>query len=246
MNRQDTAAITYPPQADSTVFNLWARVYDSQSNPLLVLEERHVIPLLPLLNGCDVLDVGCGTGRWLRKLEMLGPASLTGMDCSAAMLKCAQEKIGATTQLYQGDCSILPSEDSSKTLVLAPFVISYLGELQVFARECGRIIRPGGWLLLSDMHPVTAAERGWKRSFQIDGTKIEIAVHLWSLDEIISTFGQHGFDVQTLVEPTFGTPERPIFESAGRLADFEALTGIPAIYILKLQKRMTRLASLAP
>ena len=243
MSRQSETSVIHPPKTSSGIFDLWAQVYDSQSNPLLLLEERHATSLLPSLSGCEVLDIGCGTGRWLSKLELLGPASLAGMDCSSAMLKYAQEKIQATTQLYQSDCSILPSDDVSKTFVLASFVLSYIGDLQAFAQECARVIRPGGWLLISDMHPITAAERGWKRSFHVDSVKIDIAVQPWSLHEIISTFGQHGFDVQILVEPPFDTPERPIFELAGKLADFEDLTGIPAIYLLKLQKRMSHVVA---
>jgi cytosine/adenosine deaminase-related metal-dependent hydrolase/ubiquinone/menaquinone biosynthesis C-methylase UbiE len=238
MSRQDQVAVSYPPEAGREVFDLWAQVYDAQSNPLLMLEERHAMPLFLSLSGRDVLDVGCGTGRWLRKLETLGPASLTGIDYSAAMLERARKKVRAATQLYQGDCSILPGKDNSRTFVLASFVISYLVDLHAFARECARIIRAGGWLLVSDMHPAAAAERGWKRSFHIDGANIQIAAQPRSLHEIISSFGQHGFDVERLIEPPFDTPERAVFESAGKLVDFESLTEVPAIYILKLQKRI--------
>jgi len=237
MSRQNQVAVSCPPEAGREVFDLWAQVYDAQSNPLLMLEERHVMPLFLPLNGRDVLDVGCGTGRWLRKLEVLGPASLSGMDCSTAMLERARKKIRAATQLYQGDCSVLPGEDSSRTFVLASFVLSYLTDLNAFAQECARIIRTGGWLLVSDMHPATAAEHNWKRSFHLGGESIEVAAQPWSLCEIISTFRQHGFYVETLIEPSFGMPERAVFEIAGKLADFENLTKVPAIYILKLQKQ---------
>src|SRR6266481_5344122 len=106
-------------QPGSHVFDLWAPVYDAQSNPLLMLEERCVTPLLPPPSGEDVLDVGCGTGRWLTRLEALGPTSLTGTDCSTAMLERAQGKVLPTTTLEHGQCSALPGEDSSRSFVLA-------------------------------------------------------------------------------------------------------------------------------
>ena len=229
-----------PVQPDYHIFDLWAQVYDAQSNPLLMLEERCVTPLLPPLSGQDILDVGCGTGRWLTKLEAFEPASLTGIDCSAAMLEHAGSKVCSTTMLELSECSALPGEDSSSSFVLGSFVLSYLDDLQEFASQCARILRPNGWLLVSDMHPMTAAERGWTRSFHVDKKKIEITAHPRSIDEILSAFQNYGFEVRVFAEPAFEEPERTVFEKAGKLAEYEKLSGVPAIYILKLQKRRLR------
>ncbi len=232
--------ISSPTQPDASVFSRWARVYDAQSNPLLLLEERRAAPLLPPVRGGNVLDVGCGTGRWLTRLEALHPASLTGMDCSVAMLERASEKVLPTTTLEHGHSSALPNEDASHTLVMASFLLSYVKDLNAFAFECARVLRPGGWMLISDMHPVTAAEREWTRSFHVDGAKVDIAVHSRSLAEIVATFERNGFEVRVLIEPAFEEPERRVFEDAGKLAEYEKLTGVPAIYILKLQKQRPR------
>src|SRR5271168_388074 len=230
-----------PAQPDSRVFDLWAQVYDIQANPLLMLEERRVMPLLPPLSDEDVLDVGCGTGRWLTKLESLNPSSLTGTDSSANMLERARAKVHPTTKLEHRECSTLPGEDASKSFVLASFVLSYLSDLHGFASECARILRPGGWVLISDMHPVTAAKRGWTRSFRVEGEKFAIAVHSRSLEEIVSAFQFYGFELSVLLEPPFGAPEQSVFDDAEKLAEFEELAGVAAIYILKLQKRTQRL-----
>ena len=239
MSRQADAAVIYRSESESSVFDLWAQVYDSQLNPLLMLEEREVASLFPPLEGRDVLDVGCGTGRWLSMFEKFEPASLSGIDSSSVMLQSARQKISDTTLLYQNLSSKFPIEDSSKDFILSSFVLSYLDDLQMFGLECARIVRPGGCLLVSDMHPKTAVERDWKRSFNVDGVEIEIPTRSRVLQEIISAFQDHGFDIQTLIEPAFDLPERTIFESAGKLADYEDLVGVPAIYILKLQRRMS-------
>jgi cytosine/adenosine deaminase-related metal-dependent hydrolase/ubiquinone/menaquinone biosynthesis C-methylase UbiE len=236
-----SATIASPTQAYATVFSRWAQVYDSQSNPLLLLEERRARPVLPAVRGGNVLDVGCGTGRWLTHLEALHPASLTGIDCSVAMLERACEKVLPTTKLEHGHSSALPGEDASYTFVMASFLLSYVKDLQAFALECARIVRPGGWMLISDMHPETAKERGWTRSFHVDGTRVDIAVHSRSLAEIIATFERNGFEVGVLIEPAFEEPERRVFEDAGKLAECEELAGVAAIYILKLQKQRPRM-----
>lgn len=238
--------VTSPTQPDSRVFDLWAQVYDVRSNPLLMLEERSAMPVLPPLRGEDVLDVGCGTGRWLTRLETLNPSSLTGADCSTTMLECARAKVHSTTRLEHHECSTLPGEDASKSFVLASFVLSYLNDLHGFASECARILRPDGWVLISDMHPGTAAKRGWTRSFRVEGERFEIAVHSRSLEEIVSAFQHYGFEVRVLIEPPFEAPEQSVFEDAEKLAEFEELAGVAAIYILKLQKRRPLLPVTAP
>jgi len=226
------------PKEERNVFDLWAEVYDVQSNPLLMLEERHIRPLLPALDGRDVLDIGCGTGRWLSILEQLRPSSLTGIDSSAEMLRHARRKVSKSTFLYQKDCSKIFSEDASKDFVLVSFMLSYLSDLSSFARECARVIRPGGYVLISDMHPRTAMERGWKRNFHYYEAEVALETHAWSLDEIVTIFEAEGLRVSTLIEPAFGEPERAIFESAGKLSELNELEMVPAIYILQLQKQV--------
>ena len=234
------ATAASPAQPDASVFGRWAQVYDARSNPLLLLEGRKAAPLLPPLRGGNVLDVGCGTGRWLTQLETLHPASLMGIDCSRVMLKHAREKVSSTTKLEHGHSSALPGREASYTLVMASFLLSYVKDLPAFALECSRVLQPGGWVLISDMHPVTAAERGWKRSFRIDGTTVDIAAHSRSLPEIIAIFERNGFEVEVLIEPAFEEPEQLVFEDAGKLAEYEKFAGTAAIYILKLRKQRRR------
>jgi cytosine/adenosine deaminase-related metal-dependent hydrolase/ubiquinone/menaquinone biosynthesis C-methylase UbiE len=224
-------------QPDAHVFDRWAQVYDTRPNPLLLLEERKAKPLLPILFGGNVLDVGCGTGRWLRYLESLAPASISGIDYSPAMLERAREKVRSTTKLQLGECSSLPADDSSRSFVMASFVLSYVKDLPEFARECARILQAGGRMLISDMHPATAAEQGWTRSFRLDGETTDIAVHSRSLREIVAAFQENGFEGRVLIEPSFEEPEKVVFANVGKLEEYEMLVGVPAIYILTLQKQ---------
>jgi cytosine/adenosine deaminase-related metal-dependent hydrolase/ubiquinone/menaquinone biosynthesis C-methylase UbiE len=223
------------PQAAS-LFDLWAEVYDTQPNALLLLEERTLSALLPPIQGTDVLDVGCGTGRWLARLEAHKPRSLAGSDPSLAMLKRARTKLALTTVLHQSDSVPLPAPEASRDLILASFVLSYIDDLAAFARDCARVLRPGGTLLVADMHPRTAAERNWTRSFETRDETLHLKAHSRSIGEIAAAFAAHGFTVSALEEPSFGEPERTIFERTNKLDAYLALTAVPAIYLLKLAK----------
>ncbi len=86
------------------------------------------------------------------------------------------------------------------------------------------------------MHPDTARSLNWSRSFKANGRKKHFQTGGYHLDEITKTFQNHGFELLTLIEPMFDTPERTIFEQNGKLEAYESATGLPAIYILQLRK----------
>ena len=223
-----------PQRSLSADFDRWATSYDDTPNPLLVLEERHLVAMLPALEGRDVLDAGCGTGRWLHHCIAKRPASLTGVDISAAMLERAGEKLGTAAMLHCTAGNTLPVADASTDIVLASFVLSYIQSVEAFAEECKRVTRPGATVILSDMHPATAAACGWKRTFHDGNESVELDSHSHSLPRILTAFRKHGFELITLLEPCFAEPERELFAAARRLSEFDSLATLPAIYILKL------------
>jgi ubiquinone/menaquinone biosynthesis C-methylase UbiE len=218
------------------LFDEWAEIYDTEPNPLLQLEQRTLPSIMPPTKDLDVLDIGCGTGRWLKQFELLSPKSLTGTDASRAMLERASASLSPSTVLHLGDSTTVPVADASIDLVLASFVLSYLRDLDAFAEECVRILRPDGHILLSDMHPATAAQRNWIRSFRLDGNRIELPAKQLSVTAIITVFSSHGFELAILEEPAFDTPERPLFEQANKLDEYHALQAKPAIYLMKFLK----------
>jgi cytosine/adenosine deaminase-related metal-dependent hydrolase/ubiquinone/menaquinone biosynthesis C-methylase UbiE len=213
----------------SEVFDRWAPDYDAQPNPLLALEQRVLLPRLGDVRGLDVLDAGCGTGRWLGHLAARSPRSLAGVDISPVMLGLAASKLNHGCELLLGNCTALPVGDATADLVLSSFVVSYLDDVERFAQEIDRVSRPGAMIFLTDMHPATEASLQWKRGTQLDGQG-------WPLNRIIQAFEDRGFTVVSLVEPAFGVPERQIFEECGREDLYEAAAGLPAIYLLQLRK----------
>src|ERR1700733_3600983 len=99
---QTGESVTTTMATPSDVFDTWAQVYDEQPNPLLMLEQRFLVRMLPDSRGLDVLDAGCGTGRWLQLLASHRPASLTGVDASPQMLQRAAAKLGPVSTLRLG------------------------------------------------------------------------------------------------------------------------------------------------
>jgi cytosine/adenosine deaminase-related metal-dependent hydrolase/SAM-dependent methyltransferase len=224
---------------NSQSFDIWAQSYDRAANPLLMLEHRYLLPLLPTLSGRDVLDMGCGSGRWLGHLVAGNPRSLRGIDASPAMLQAASQKSLRAVELFQGSCYATPFVDRSFDLILSSFVVSYLDDLDSAVEELTRIARDGCDLVLSDMHPYTQQRLGWKRSFRHSVGEIALDTVPHRPERIVVALAERGWNLVAAVEAEFGTPEREVFSAAGRLDNFQAAIGHPAVLILQFRKAGT-------
>jgi len=167
-------------------FALWSKAYDDSPNPMLSLEERFLAPILPNLRGKDVVDVGCGTGRWLERIAKSLPRSMTGVDVSPEMLDRARQKLAREAVLIVGNATSLPIADMSADVVLVSFVASYVAELPRFAAELRRVARRDSRIYISDLHPDTAAACNWKRTFGSGRKRVGLTTHQRSLPEVIA------------------------------------------------------------
>ena len=226
--------------SNADAFAAWAAVYDELDNPLLCLEERILRRILPDIKGKDVVDVGCGTGRWLTYLSDAGAVSLLGLDSSKAMLEVARGKQLANTRLVHAELPVVPVKSNSTDLVIASFVVGYVVDLETCASELARIVRSDGDLFISDMHPQTAETLGWRRSFSREGQTFRLAIKNRCIIDMVDTFVSQGFSLVGCLEPRFGTPERDLFRRQQKDAAWDAAQGWPAIYLLHFRRAPSR------
>lgn len=143
-----------------------ANDYDTfhASHGLLQFDQQIVgeaVDALPCSSSCTVLDLGCGTGRSLQYAHARGHR-IIGVDLSAHMLKCAQEKISGqcstdadrarATWLQMNMVELDPIEDASVDLAMCLY--SSLGMVRQrenrvrCLQHLHRVLRPGGCFLL--------------------------------------------------------------------------------------------------
>src|SRR5438876_9143446 len=134
-------------------YDRWAEFYDDDDNPLVLLEEQHIVSLAGNVTGLAVADVGCGTGRHAVRLAAAG-ARVTAVDFSEVMLQRARAKPGAEalTFIRHDVANPLPLESAAFDRVFCCLVLDHIGELEKFFLELRRLCRVDGCIVISVMH----------------------------------------------------------------------------------------------
>jgi SAM-dependent methyltransferase len=121
-------------------------------------QARTVAPLLAGALGTDlssarILDVGCGTGGFLRQLISWGadPAKLVGTEYQQDRLDQARLRTAAGVRWHLGSLDFV--ESGSLDLATAQTVFSSILDQELrraLAAEMWRAVRPGGWCMTLD------------------------------------------------------------------------------------------------
>jgi malonyl-CoA O-methyltransferase len=135
-------------------YDRWAEVYDSEDNPLVLLEETYIPQLIGNVAGPTVADIGCGTGRYAIRLAA-GGAKVTALDFSEGMLERARAKSRSETVKFitHDLAQPFPLGSSSLDRVLCCLVLDHIADLKSFFAELRRICKPDGFVVISVMHP---------------------------------------------------------------------------------------------
>jgi SAM-dependent methyltransferase len=216
-------------------YERWARTYDGDPNPILALEERHLKPMLPPLKGKRVLDLACGTGRWLTWLMAAGAGSGVGIDSSLAMLDVAKLKPNAQRRLVQADCGEIPFATGAFDLVVCSFAVSHIFDLQGMVCEVGRVATARADIFVSDLHPY-AYGHGWHTGFRDSLGAVQIATVSRSEKEFLAPWVSIGFDCVASVTCRFSEPERRVFVHAGKAGDFDEFCQVPAVLLCHFRR----------
>jgi ubiquinone/menaquinone biosynthesis C-methylase UbiE len=99
----------------------------------------------------DVLEIGCGTGIILRKIQKVVRFGI-GVDLSGEMLKIAYSK---DLEVVQGDVVNLPFEDETFDVTFSFKVLSHVPEIEKAISEISRVTKKHGVMILEFYNPLS-------------------------------------------------------------------------------------------
>ena len=117
----------------------------------------HALRLLDVQPGWHVFELGFGPGRTIRRLVGAG-TRVTGVDVSAQMVHLASRHNrtavrAGTVTLHRGDGTDLPLPDGHVDAAVSVHTIYFWDDPATVTAELGRVLRPGGRLVLGLRDP---------------------------------------------------------------------------------------------
>ncbi len=108
-----------------------------------------------LANGCDVLDVGCGTGVIAIMAAMLGAGSVRAVDVASAAVEATRANATRNAAADRIEVDTTPAADLDATYdlvvanILAPTLVELAHDLRRLTRPLGRLVISG---ILAERH----------------------------------------------------------------------------------------------
>ena len=219
-------------------YDIWAESYDDQpGNLMLALDEAVFGSLLEMVpcEGKTIIDVGCGTGRHWKKIFDAQPAKLIGYDVSEGMLKMLQQKFDHAEVHHLLSNALFDTGDHSCDILVSTLTMAHIENAAEAMKEWNRVLKPGGWVIITDYHPAVL-EKGGKRTFKEKGKTIGVKNNIHTIAEIAHTAGQLQWKLLRLTEKKIDESVRHFYASQNALAVFESFKGMPVIYGMLFKK----------
>jgi SAM-dependent methyltransferase len=134
--------------------------------------------------GADVVEVACGSGQGLGLLASVAK-TLDAGDVSSQILKTPRAHYAGRIQLSEFDAQSLPFADHTKDVIILFEAIYYVPDAGRFVRECRRVLRPGGQVLIATANKDLSDFNPSPSSYVYFGAR-----------ELTELFRQNGFNVE--------------------------------------------------
>ena len=228
------APLATPNTMSMPGYELWSATYDAPLR-LFPVEEPTVRSLLAQLPPGRILDAACGTGRHSEWLAAPRPrADRRRRLAGHARQGASQDSHG---RFEQGDLAGLPLADGSVDAVLCALALVHLPDLRPAMAEFARVVRPGGGVVISDVHPFLTT-LGWQAQFRTAaGGAGFVRLHRHLPSSYAQAAAEAGLTVVNLFEPLLPA-DAAVTVAQGPIpaANAVAWAGLPGVIVWDLIK----------
>src|SRR6266404_3991905 len=163
----------------------WSATYDEDRNLTRDLDETVVKEMLAHLRSNSTLEIGCGTGKNTALLAQIS-RQVSAMDFSTGMIAKAQEKFSFDNVSFTvADISqSWQFADQSFDLIVCNLVLEHIADLSFVFAEASRVLRQGGHLFVSELHP-SRQYLGTRARFQRNHETTQIPAFVHDLSDFV-------------------------------------------------------------
>lgn len=187
----------YEDKTDFARFGL----YQTLEADIISENQKSFFKNFPIKTG-DLLDVGCGNGRFLAKAQEAG-FSVCGTDLNEGRIKAAKEKFGIKNVYAMGLNEFVEyAQKNGMKFDVATFfdVFEHQDDPKKFIALIKKILKPGGWVVGT----VPNRERPWADRERDKLQTGDVPPHhlLWfSKDSLTNIFSYQGFEIKNYSIP---------------------------------------------
>lgn len=178
------------------------------------------------LEGKNILELGSGALQNSVFMSDQG-AHVTAVDFSINQLRYGQNNLEGhkfNINIVLADISQLdflkPSQFDG---IITIFALEFLENIDLFFKSCERLLKPGGWLVVSTVHPLSAFEWDDGKEFLEVRNYFNPPVEVWreadsdpnavtifrSISEIFTSITDSGLKIEILMEPEGNNSQSP-------------------------------------
>ena len=182
-----------------SAYDAWAEHYDDE-DPSTLLDQPFLLSMLQPFKGCRILDLGCGTGRYLR-LVGEGPYAV-GMDLSRGMLvRARRQSSGHAAAWVQASVECVPFPAGSFDRVMSGLVLDHVHDLRRFFAGIAQVLKPGGRAIVTAIHPEMQRRTGPTVRFTAAGREYGTVGIIHEVRDITAAVRGAGLSIEALHEP---------------------------------------------
>jgi malonyl-CoA O-methyltransferase len=185
----------------AAAYNAWSASYDSDDNRTRDLDAEVLNHWLMGRRFGAIVEAGCGTGKNTACLAGVGN-EVRALDFSPGMLARARAKVASPNVVFaEADLSTRwPVADASADLVTFNLVLEHIAILDAAFSEVARVLRPGGTLRVSELHPFRQYRGTVARFEGADGSVTRIPAFVHHVSDYLRAAAPQGFTFCRLEE----------------------------------------------